>query len=123
VPSTTRPHDPPVPVAGAPCFASAAIDTSVALGDLPLPLRGVRVGATLDQAPPWEASNGLLMGFLSEEDAEAVIVPGLEVPLSQLLPCGSGNCAAHDDRDLLEGISGWWFYLAHSASEITYSGY
>ena len=64
-----------------------------------------------------------MRGFVSETDADNTILPaGLPIigglPLSALLPGGTGNCAAHDDRDMLEGVRGWWFYLNFSAERI-----
>jgi len=39
-------------------------------------------------------------------------------PLSALLPGGAGNCAAGDDRDMLNGEPGWWFYFAIEAERV-----
>jgi hypothetical protein len=44
-------------------------------------------------------------------------------PLSSVLPGGAGNCAAGDDRDVLDAVTGWWFYLNYPADEVPYQGY
>jgi len=59
---------------------------------------------------------GLLRGFLSEQDAEAIIFPDeIEViggrSLASLLAGGQGNCADSSDMDQFDGVDGWWFYF------------
>ena len=76
--------------------------------------------------PTSSLTDGWIRGFVRESDADAILLPA-DVPLvggqpfSILLPGGSGNCAAGDDRDMHEGVAGWWFYLEYSAVEILYS--
>lgn len=43
-------------------------------------------------------------------------------PLSILLPGGTGNCAGHDDCDLFEGVTGWWFYFEYVAEPVPWTG-
>lgn len=67
--------------------------------------------------------NGLIRGFLSEADADQIVLPpelGGAV-LSSLLPGGTGNCAAGDDRDMLDGVSGWWFHFEFEAVAVPFS--
>jgi len=64
-----------------------------------------------------------LRGFVREIDADQILIPP-DVPLiggqplSALLPGGAGNCAAGDDRDMLNGEPGWWFYFAIEAERV-----
>ncbi|HPF72745.1 MAG: hypothetical protein H7A20_03375 [Rhodanobacteraceae bacterium] len=107
----------------APCFASPTGALTLDLGGIPLPLQAARVGARFVDSPASSLDLGVMRGFVSETDADNTILPaGLPIigglPLSALLPGGTGNCAAHDDRDMLEGVRGWWFYLNFSAERI-----
>jgi hypothetical protein len=77
--------------------------------------------------PPTGLTGGLLRGFLTEEAAAQVTLPAeLPIvggqPLSVLLPGGAGSCAGGDDRDQLEGQSGWWLYLDAEAGEVPFVG-
>jgi len=82
----------------------------------PVPLHDAQIGthdanASIDHTEP-----GLLMGFLYESDADTILLPDDTPlvggqPLSSVLPGGNNCCAPGDDRDTLEGNSGWWFYF------------
>ena len=64
------------------------------------------------------------MTIVPESVADTLVIelPGLAPrTLSSLLPGGSGACAAHDDRDQHEGVSGWWFHFNYSASVVPYA--
>ena len=43
-------------------------------------------------------------------------------PITVLLPGGAGNCAAHDDRDIANGVSGWWFYFNFPGDAVLWTG-
>jgi hypothetical protein len=67
------------------------------------------------------------MGFISETDANNTMIPNSfplvgGMPLSALLPGGSNNCAAHNDKDVNNGVMGWWFYLNFPAARDPWSG-
>lgn len=66
------------------------------------------------------------MGFLSEAVADATMVDlgAGPVPLSSLLPGGTGNCDSGDDKDLgPDGTTpGWWMYFNFTALAVTYTG-
>ncbi len=123
IPETLRPYDPPVAESLGPCFASEAADVDLDFG-LPLPLEAARIGGSRRDNPAPGLEDGLLYGFLAEEAADIIPVtlPLIgTVPLSSLLPGGTGNCAAHSDMDEHEGVPGWWFYFNYSADEVPYS--
>jgi len=39
--------------------------------------------------------------------------PGVEPPRR-----GTGNCASSSDKDRLDGVPGWWFYLNFTAQQV-----
>ncbi len=127
VAGTTSGYTPAVGATPGPCFVSAPRPVTLSLNGLPLPLRGTQLAGRLLDSPPTAFDQGLMMGFLRETDADAILLPP-EVPqvggqpLSVLLPGGSGNCAAGDDRDTFEGQSGWWFYFAFTADAVAFTG-
>ncbi|HKE46733.1 MAG TPA: hypothetical protein VKB52_01605 [Rhodanobacteraceae bacterium] len=126
LPGTTSGYTPPVPAPGGQCFATSALDTTLPLGTLAVPLWDTQFAA------PWPAlggstSGGLLRGFLREADADAIDVDlnGQSVPLSRLLPDGNGSCATNvpngldSDRD----EPGWWMYLEYRLDAVSSSGF
>jgi len=100
------------------CFASEAQSLTVELAGLPIALEDAQVAATYVDEPATGLASGLIMGFLSEEDAEKVILPE-DVPfvggdpLASLFPGGADNCSSDDARDVgPDGETlGWWIYL------------
>ncbi|MBX3724712.1 MAG: hypothetical protein KF823_02210 [Xanthomonadales bacterium] len=142
LPGTTRPYSPAVGTPGGPCFASdaagatgasatlpfpvfpgLATDPSRGAG-LPLPLTSVRTAASRRESPAPGLADGLLMGFLSEAAADALVIelPGLGArPLSSLLAGGTGACPNYSDKDIHEGVSGWWFYFNYTATAVPYA--
>ena len=126
LPGTTTGYTPPVPTPDGQCFATTSLDTTLPLGPLVVPLRDTQFAA------PWPAlggstAGGLLRGFLREADADAIDVDlnGQSVPLSQLLPDGTGSCATNvpngldSDRD----EAGWWLYLEYRLDAVSSSGF
>lgn len=123
LPGTTRPYMPAIASATAPCFVSPVGSVSLDLGGIPVTLQQATLAASFVGTPPASLANGLLRGFISETDANAIILPAnLPViggrPLSALLPGGTGNCAAFSDKDVLDGVTGWWFYLNFPATRV-----
>lgn len=121
---TTRPYAPAVTPADAPCFVSPPGTLTIDLGGIPLTLRDARLAATFVGNPAGNLVNGLLSGFISETDANNIMIPAVlplvgGQPLSALLPGGAGNCAAHNDKDINGGVMGWWFYFNFSAPRVT----
>lgn len=127
LPGTLRPYTPALAVPTTPCFASPTGNLTLDLGGVPVTLRQVALSATFVGTPATELTNGLLRGFISETDADNTILPAsLPLiggrPLSSLLPGGTGACAAHSDKDVLDGVTGWWFYLNFPATRVSVSG-
>jgi len=126
IPGTTGGYLPAIVAPAAPGFASTARTLWLGFGGVLLPLRAARVGASFADAPVDHLANGLIAGFLAESDADQILLPA-DLPLvggepfSILLAGGAGNCAAGDDRDQLDGVSGWWFYLAFPARRVPFT--
>jgi hypothetical protein len=123
LPATTSGYVPAVAAATGPCVVSAARPMVFDLGQVVLPLRDVQLAATPTDSGPSGLLAGLLRGFLREVDADATPIPATVPivggqPLSLLLPGGTGNCSAGDDRDVHLGEPGWWFYFAFTADAI-----
>jgi len=84
-------------------------------------------GGFLGGPPPGSIEDGLLFGFLTEAAADTILLPAdLPIvggqPVSVLLPGGTGNCAAGDDRDTFDGMSGWWLYPDYRAEPVPFVG-
>jgi hypothetical protein len=127
VAGTTSGYSPPVGTPNLPCFGSRATNHTLPFGDFLLPLRDLQLAATFLDAPPGPLGAGLLRGFLAEADAANVLIPA-DVPLvggqpiTVLLPGGQGSCASGDDRDTLNGTSGWWFYFNYTGEPVPWTG-
>ncbi len=126
LPGTTSGYTPPVPAPGGHCFATTALDTTLALGTLSIPLWDTELAA------PWPAttgatSGGLMRGFLRESDADQITVDlgAGPVTLSSVLPGGTGSCATGVtngiDNDRNE--PGWWMYLEYRLDAVSTSGF
>jgi len=128
VAGSTTGYSPPISTPLGPCFVTMEGDLSVGFLGVAFSLRQARLAATLVGGPPLELSDGLMMGFLSEADADAITFP-VDVPfvggdpLSSVLPGGATNCDSGDDTDLLDTVRGWWFYFNFVAAEVPYEGY
>jgi hypothetical protein len=128
VPGTTNATYTPPTLPTAPCFGSAERPVVLELSGMSIPLRGVRVGATIGVGdPPVSLTAGFLMGFLRESDANSILLPPTfpvvgGQPLAILFPGGAGNCAAGDDRDTHEAVSGWWLYMNFPAEPVEWTG-
>ena len=126
LPGTTRPYSPAIVTTTPACFASDAVTLVLGLAGIPVTLRDARVAATWVGDPATQLVNGLMSGFISEADANATILPA-SLPLvggqalSSLLPGGTGNCASHSDKDVNDGVSGWWFYFNFPAARVYYA--
>ncbi len=126
-----EPYEPISPVsAGAnACFSSNGQTIVIDIPPLSLTLEDARVAAIYGPDPVTGLAGGLLRGFISEDDADATMIPlpllG-DTPLSELLWGGDGNgCsdAGSPDGDLDEGpggVPGWYFYLEFTAERVPY---
>lgn len=127
VPGTTNSsYAPPTTSATGPCFSSASQTLSIVLADIPITLSDAQIGASYQGNPASRTVNGLLRGFLSEAQADAIMLPADLPdpvggrPLSFVLPGGTNNCAPanQSDKDTHNGVSGWWFYLNFEADVV-----
>lgn len=126
LPGTVRPYSPAITPTTGPCFVTTPVTVTLSLGGIPITLRDARLAATFAGNPASTLSNGLLMGFISETDANNTTIPSTfpivgGKPLSSLLPGGSGNCSSPSDKDTNNSVTGWWFYLNYTASRVPWS--
>jgi cysteine-rich repeat protein len=120
----------------APCFESAAgVTLTILLNGITLPMHDARVAATYSGNPASQLVNGLIRGFVTEADANALILPAnlgplSGHPLSFALPGGSPpapeqpNCENSDHSDMdtgPDGQRGWYFYLNFTAAPVSYT--
>jgi len=128
---TTHGYSPAVTTPSGPCFVSNPVTVTIDLAGIPVVLRDTRIAATYVGSPAANLVNGLLVGFISEADANTTMLPATlpligGQPLSQQLPGGdppganNTNCAAFSDVDINNGVRGWWFYLNFTAPRVTY---
>ena len=121
------PYTPEIASVTGPCFVSVARRVVFDLNGVLLPLTDLQLAGDWTATPVTGFATGLMRGFLSEAEAATVLLPAtLPIvggqPITVLLPGGAGNCAAHDDRDTLNGASGWWFYFNFPADAVLWSG-
>ncbi len=127
LPGTTRPYAPAITAASGPCFVTDTVrSVTISLGGIPITLRDARLAGTYVGNPAASFTNGLLAGFISEAEANATIIPADfpligGQPLSALLPGGTGNCNNTSDKDTVDGVVGWWFYLNFPASRVPWA--
>lgn len=117
--TTTAGYGPVVPVPS-PCFASNAVDVTVNLGTVTLPLKSARISATYSGSPATTLVTGLLMGYVTKADADVTIVPVPffgDMPLSDILKPEDMD----DDPSGAPADNGWWFYLSVEAVEVPYT--
>jgi cysteine-rich repeat protein len=129
---TLRPYTPAVTSSTLPCFSTGATTVTFDLSGIPITLTDARIASTYSGTPATQLLNGLLIGFISEADANNTIIPASfplvgGKPLSTLLPGGNPpgpdqNCASHSDKDTNNGVVGWWFYLNFRATRVPWTG-
>jgi cysteine-rich repeat protein len=126
------PYTPAITTTGAPCFVTNPVSLTITLSGIPVPLRDARMAATYSGNPANVLLNGLLIGFITEQDANTTLLPATlpligGKPLSFLLPGGDPpgpdvNCATFSDKDTNNGVPGWWFYLNFPAQRVPWTG-
>ncbi len=122
VPGTTTVYSPATPVVPvpAPCFSSGAVDVTVNLGTVTLPLKSAQISATYSGDPATSLVTGLLRGYVTKADADIILIPD-DVsfvggdPLSSLLADGDMDDGPNGET------MGWWFYISVEANEVTYT--
>lgn len=128
LPDTTGPgnvgsYSPPIATSAAPCFATTPVTLSFPFGLFTVPLQNVRASATFVGSPANQLIDGLLIGFLSEADADTIMLESpLNAPVSRLLPGGAGACTPSAKDTGPGGQSGWYFYLNFSAHQVPWTG-
>jgi cysteine-rich repeat protein len=130
---TTQPYTPAITNTSAPCFVSNAVTLNIVLAGIPITLHDTKIAATYVGNPAGTLTNGLLMGFITEAEADATVIPAnLPVvggkPLSSLLTGGKTLSdmmnACHNnksDKDTNNGVAGWWFYLNFPAGKVPWT--
>lgn len=134
IPGTTRMSYTPalvIPTApgGGTCYVAHTDTISLSLGGIDITLQDASIAGEWFGLPATEIRDGMIRGFISEADADTTIIPegttGFDSidgePLSSLLRGGTGVCQSGDDRDTLDGESGWYFYLNFSAVRVPYT--
>lgn len=107
------------------CFSSDEIALTLDFGSFQLPLEAARIGGEYVGTPATAIADGLLHGFVSESNADSIMVDfgtGLQ-SLSSALPGGTGACGPGDDKDVgPDSITpGWWFYFVFPAAEVPFA--
>jgi hypothetical protein len=127
-PDNLATYPPGISTPAADCYASQQIDATFDLAGIQIDLENVVEGATYVGTPATGLSDGLIVGFLSEQAANGILLP-MDLPivggqaLSTLLPGGQNSCATSDDTDIgPSGVRGWYFYLNFTAHQVTWTG-
>jgi len=126
-PGTTKPYAPAVIEPTGPGFVTDPISYTLKSGNSNIPMEGFQAAGTYSGDPATGLVNGLSKGFISEANAQNVVITGNggSTTLAALL-AGGGSCAdgSSDDRDLgPDGLTmGWWFYFNWTAQKVTYTG-
>jgi cysteine-rich repeat protein len=95
-----------------PCFSTSEItEFSIGLGGSALRFQHTQLGAQYVGDPASSLMTGLVRGFLPEVDAMAVIL-GSSSLAENLRPI---------DRDTVDGVVGWWFYLSFVAEPVEFT--
>jgi len=129
VPGTTGGYSPAITTPDAPCFVTDKETLTIDANGLIITLNDAQVAATY--ISDTNLTNGLLMGFITEANADATLLPaGTPIvggdPLSSILPGGTGNCNGGDARDMGPDGSGgttigWWLYLNFTSVQVPYT--
>jgi hypothetical protein len=124
---TTGGYSPAVPTINPACFVTGSDTDPTGGAGLGITLSGTRIAGNFAALPSHQINSGLIRGFLTEAQAQQIILPAtLPAPLggatlASLLPGGPGNCSVRNDVDLVAGVRGWWFYFGYTANEVTYT--
>ena len=125
---TTHGYSPSITAPDGPCFVTGTVAAvTISLGGIPITLHDARIAATYVGTPATTLAKGLLVGFISEADANATTIPASfplvgGQPMSKLLAGGLGACPGYSDKDVNNGVTGWWFYLNFPATKVTWTG-
>jgi cysteine-rich repeat protein len=114
---TTGGYSPPITTPSGRCFATDKHQVMLTLGPVALTLEETQIGGTYS-ASGHTVSNGLMVGFITEAQADATTLPE-DLPLVGGQPLST--LLRDEDMDSGPGGTGWWFYMNFSASEVTYT--
>ncbi len=121
--ATTGGYTPSVASVSPPCWLGAAkAQASLNFNGVAVPLFGVRMGGAVTAADG-PIGRVMMRGFLRESDADATLLPAALPlvggrPISVLLKGGTGSCATGSDKDVLDGVTGWWFYTEQTITSV-----
>ncbi len=117
----------PTGSAGNACYVADVDAVTLSLGGINIILESAEIGGEWVGLPATQIRDGMLKGFMTEQNADATIIPegltGIDSvdgePVSSLLRGGTNSCkGGTSDKDMLNGVPGWWFYLKFSALKV-----
>ncbi|MBX3276034.1 MAG: DUF4215 domain-containing protein [Sandaracinaceae bacterium] len=125
----------PINVASGPCFVSDEQTFIVGFGGTNITLTdGQMAGTFVGGAMPPRIVNGVIRGFLSEEQArmitfdEGIPLVGGDSLYQHLAAGGEAGSACDeiatfttDDRDMHDGVRGFWFYMNFEAERVDWT--
>ena len=117
--------------ASGPCFLTDQHDFLINVSGVLIPLQDARVAATYaGGVPPTQLVSGVIVGFLSEADARAAIIPdsvsaiGGDTLYEHLADgeAGGSSCSSRDDSAMYMGQNGFWFFLNFTSEVADWRG-
>lgn len=105
-----------------PCFSTDRHDVTVDFIGCSIKLEDTLISANYSSnSSPTELNDGVLTGFLSENEARSCTISNQllcnsPTTLYEILDDGN-NCGQSADKDTNGSTSGWWFYLNFSSDE------
>ena len=123
VPGTVSRYRPAVQSPSGPCFANNEGELLLRVPGGWVTLHHARVGGTYLGNNAHKIKDGLLTAFLPESEANEIRLPEtLPVvggrAISALLGGGRGSCGPRADKDVVDGIPGWWIYINFDAATV-----
>lgn len=121
-------YSPGITNATSPCYATAADTLVIDVAGMLITLQDAQFAATYVGVPATDMVNGLLIGFLSEANADTAIIPVDTAivggdPLSSIMPGGTGSC--NNDAATKDvgpgGVTGWWMALNYQATAVPWT--
>ncbi|MBX7193989.1 MAG: DUF4215 domain-containing protein [Sandaracinaceae bacterium] len=95
----------------APCFSTSDVGVfTIGLAGSAIHFQHTQLGAQYLGDPASRLVTGLVRGFLPESEAAGIVIGGSAL---------AENLRA-SDRDTLDGVVGWWFYLSFVAEPVAY---
>jgi cysteine-rich repeat protein len=111
-----------------PCYSTSPDTLVIDVAGMLITLEEAQFGATYVGVPATSMVNGLLIGFLTEANADTAVIPASTPivggdPLSSILPGGTGSCNGDTaTKDVGPGgATGWWMALNYQAGEVPWT--